>query len=166
MSRNRSCTDERGMTLAEVLVAMAIVAIGLVAVSQAIPIAAYGIQEGSQKSTATFLANQRLEQVRNAQWAVTPAADTVGVSPSSGVAPQAGGVPTFPDEGQVAAPYAAYARQVRISDCGVAPGCAGLVKAGMRQVTVAVSFRPLTARGQAAAGSTESVVLSTYVAQR
>ena len=60
----RLVLDERGMTVAEVLIAVVIIGVGLVALSSAIPLAAYGIQEGNQLSTATFLANQRLEQIR------------------------------------------------------------------------------------------------------
>ena len=60
--------DVRGMTIAEVLIAVGIIGVGLLALCSAIPIAAYGINEGSQLSTATFLANQRMEQVRNARW--------------------------------------------------------------------------------------------------
>ena len=94
--------DQRGMTLAEVLVALPIITIGLLALLSAIPLSTYATQDGRQTSTATFLANQRLEQVRNAQWtatchvdpgtlAVGPGADVidqVGVSASSTVAPK------------------------------------------------------------------------------
>src|SRR5882672_288207 len=97
--------DQRGMSLAEILVACAIIAVGLVGLLSAVPTASYGIQEGRQLSTATFLANQRLEQVRNAQWTQCPAVDTLGVSASASAAPASGGTPTFPDEGPMAAPY-------------------------------------------------------------
>src|SRR2546422_9761029 len=94
--------DQRGMSLAEILVACVIIAIGLVGLLSAVPTASYGIQEGRQLSTAAFLANQRLEQVRNAQWVQCPApgspADTLGVSASAAAAPASGGATTFPDE--------------------------------------------------------------------
>ena len=57
--------DQRGMSLAEILVASVVIAIGLVGLLSAVPLASYGIQEGRNLSTATFLANQRLEEVRN-----------------------------------------------------------------------------------------------------
>lgn len=162
----RLIRNENGMSLSEVLVSMAIVSIGLVALLSAVPLAAYAIQEGKQLSTATFLANQRLEQARNAQWSAIPAADSLGISASPTAAPQSGGMTTFPDESSLAAPYAGYSRQARITDCGVAPGCGGITNAGLRQVTVTVTYTPLTGVGQAAAGGTKSVVVSMLAAQR
>jgi prepilin-type N-terminal cleavage/methylation domain-containing protein len=154
--------NERGMTLLEVLVAVGIISVGLVALSSAIPIAAYGIQEGKQLSTATFLATQRMEQVRNATWqaasdpGVVPqvlAVDKLGVSGSETAAPVGdGGAVTFPDETPVAAPYADYNRTVRITDCGAA-GCAGITNADLRQVTVTVTYRPMTGVGVAPTAS-------------
>src|SRR5712692_5410336 len=143
--------NQHGMTLAEILVALAIIGIGLVALAAAIPLAGYGIQEGSQLSTATFLANQRLEQVRNATWSATPAVDILGVSASTTVPPQTGATITFPDESPLAAPYAGYNRTVRVLDCS-APGaqCSGILNPTMRQVTVTVTYTPITGVGQAA----------------
>ncbi len=60
--------DQAGMSLAEILIACVIIAIGLVGLLSAVPTASYGIQEGRQLSTAAFLANQRLEQVRTDEW--------------------------------------------------------------------------------------------------
>jgi len=172
----RHVLDERGMTLAEVLIAVAIIGVGLVALSSAIPLAAYGIQEGNQLSTATFLANQRLEQIRNATWQVAQpapavpavaAVDTLGVSATSTAAPvAAGGVITFPDEVPLGAPYAGYTRTVRITGCDAGLGCGGIVHADLRQVTVAVSYRPMTGIGVAPAATTKSAVVTMYVAKR
>ena len=64
--------DQRGMTVPEILAAVVVIMVALVALASAIPISAYGIQEGSQLTTATFLANQRLEQVKLKQWTVKP----------------------------------------------------------------------------------------------
>src|SRR5216684_6753090 len=90
--------DQRGMSLAEILVACVIIAIGLVGLLSAVPTASYGIQEGQQLSTATFLANQRLEQARNAQWVAAPAADTLGVSASTSAPPPSAGAPPLPHQ--------------------------------------------------------------------
>jgi type II secretory pathway pseudopilin PulG len=159
--------DQRGMTLPEILAAVVVIMVALVALASAIPISAYGIQEGSQLTTATFLANQRMEQVKLAPWTATPVADEIGVSASATAAPQkGGGITTFPDESPVAAPYTQFTRTVRVTDCGLGAGCGGLVHAGLRQVTVSVSYRPLTGRGQAAAGSTKSAIVTLVVAQR
>ena len=156
--------NQQGMTLAEILVAIVILGVGLAALASAIPLSNYGMQEGSQLSTATFLATQRLEQVRNAKWEVSPALDNLGVSSPSTAAPQSGGVTTFPDESPVAAPYTAYTRQVRIIDCSVGAGCAGVVHADIRQVVVTVGYRPLTGVGQAVAN--KSVVVTLLIAKR
>ena len=158
--------DQRGMTVPEILAAVVVIMVALVALASAIPLSAYGIQEGSQLTTATFLANQRLEQVKLKQWTVKPDVDAVGLSASATAAPQIGGVTTFPDESPVAAPYTQFTRTVRITDCGIGAGCGGVVHAGQRQVTVTVSYRPLTGQGQAAAGTTKSAIVSLVVAQR
>lgn len=155
--------NQRGMSLAEILVASVIVAVGLLALLSAIPIASYGIGEGTQLSTATFLANQRLEQVRNAQWTATPAVDLLGLSASMSAAPRTATFTTFPDETPMAAPYTGYTRQVRVTDCGVAPGCVGVTNAGLRAIMVTVSYQPLTGVGTAATGTTKSVVVQTLI---
>ena len=78
MSRCRRLFNERGITVAEVLIAAAILGLGLAALMTVVPVASYAIQDGNQTSTATYLAQQRLEQVRNARW--TAVADCVGLS--------------------------------------------------------------------------------------
>ena len=162
----RHVLDERGMTVAEILIAVAIIGVGLVALSSAIPLAAYGIQEG----------NQRLEQIRNAAWqAARPApavpavaaVDKLGVSSPDTAAPVGdGGVITFPDETPIGAPYAGYTRTVRIRSCDVGLGCGTIIHADLRQVTVTVSYRPMTGIGVAPAGTTKSAVVTMYIAKR
>src|SRR5215470_16779475 len=105
--------DATGMSLAEILVACAIVGIGLAGLLSVVPTASYGIQEGQQLSTATFLANQRLEQVRSAPWTAMPANDCLGKSDSASVAPTSpacngAAVTTFPDDSPMPPPYAGY----------------------------------------------------------
>jgi len=164
--------NQAGMSLAEILVACVIIAIGLVGLLSAVPTASYGIQEGRQLSTAAFLANQRLEQVRNAQWVQCPApgapADTLGVSAGS-AAPVSGGATTFPDESPIAAPYGDYTRTVRITSTQPDDACVGGVggpNVGLRQVVVTGSYRPSTATGLAAAGTTKSAIVTMQFAQR
>ena len=159
--------DQRGMTLAEVIIAVGIIGVGLIALSAAIPLAAYGIQEGSQLSTATFLANQRLEQVRNATWQASPAVDTLGISASSTSAPVGdGGATTFVDESPMAAPYAGYTRRVRVTDCGTGLGCSTIVDSTLRQGTVTVSYRPMTGVGMAPVSTAKSAVVAMYITKR
>src|SRR5262249_47769833 len=154
----------------------------------------YGLSEGNQLTTATFLAEERLEQVKNAPWMCTatpcpnpPGAsgnDCVGVGPAAvptvppnwtctnGAINLAAGAVTFADEpmGTIAPAYAGapaytnYSRTVRIQDCGVTP-CMGITDAGMRQITVTVNYNPITANG-GAAGNTKAVTLTMLVARR
>jgi type II secretory pathway pseudopilin PulG len=166
----RTITGESGMSLAEILVASVIIAIGLVGLLSAVPVASYGIHEGRNLSTATFLANQRLEQVRNAVWTLSPANDCLGTSASSAVAPTSAacngaGVTAFPDEAPMAAPYGDYTRTVRITDCSVA-GCGTIVSADLRQATVTVSYTPMTGAGGVSTGSTKSAIVTMLVAKR
>jgi prepilin-type N-terminal cleavage/methylation domain-containing protein len=162
--------NQRGMTLVEIMLAVAIIGVGLTALAAAIPLAAYGIHEGSHLSTATFLANQRLEQIRNARWEDgPPCADQLGVSATASAAPTGscpGGGVTFPDENPVAAPYADYSRSARVTSCGVGAGCNGIVDGDLRQVTVTVTYRPMTGVGLSAAGTNKATTVSIYVAKR
>jgi prepilin-type N-terminal cleavage/methylation domain-containing protein len=149
-----------GFTLAELLVAFAVIAVGLAAIMAAIPFGAFGVQEGNQMSTATFLADQKLEQVRNVPWTGTLANDCLGISASPTAAPRVpaaatctygattvaanGTLPWLADEGTAAiAGFSGYSRQVRITDCGVGAGCTGVVDSGLRLVTVTVTYTPL-----------------------
>ena len=150
--------------LAEVLVAVAVVAIGLSALTSAIPVSTVAVSEGARLSTATFLAGARLEEVRAAQWSAAPAVDRLGVSGAALFPPQSGGATTFADEGALPDPYAGYSRQVRILDCGLPPGCGAVSSTGLRQVTVTVAYRPVTASGLAALD--KSVSVTTLVARR
>ena len=175
--------SERGMTLAEILAAVAIVGIGLVGLMTVIPISTYGVQEGKQVSTATFLAEQRLEEVRAARWASTPKTpngndpDCLGVgvegAPTSlrcvRTTPTACSdgttCTTFTDEASVAG-YPGYSRIVRIEENGPASsGCTDPAAPEQRLVTVTVSYRPLSATG-ATASATKDVTLQMLVAKR
>ncbi len=153
----RLARNQRGITIVEIMIAVGILSVGLLALSSAIPLAAYGIQEGNQLSTATFLANQGLEQVRNAQWTACPGVDNLAAAAAS-----ATGAP-------MPAPYAGYSRQVSITDLLGPATCPGGVltgTTGLRQVTVTVSYRPMTGIGVAPATASKSAVLTMYISQR
>lgn len=163
--------DERGMTLAELLVATVILGIGLVALMGLIPISIYGLQEGKQGTTATFLAAQRLEEARNAPW--TANNDCLGLGPSAAptvplaascsngaVTIAAAGV-TFADEATVTS-YSGYGRSLRITDCTA--GCAGITTATLRSATVNVTYTPLT--GVGVSPTTKTVSLTQLIARR
>jgi prepilin-type N-terminal cleavage/methylation domain-containing protein len=161
-------SNDRGLTLPEILIAIAILGIGLGALMAVVPIAAFGVQDGNQTTTATFLAQQRLEQVRGALWTATT--DCVGVSATATSAPApspsgtcSGTSVTFADEPAVSG-FTQYGRTVRVTSCGVAPGCDAVTHAAMRRVTVTVTYRPVTATGVSTTNT--SVTLEWLVAQR
>lgn len=170
--------DERGFSLVEILVAVGIIAIGLVGLAGVVSVSSYGLQEGNQLSTATFLAEQRLEEVRNAPWAASPANDCLGVS-SSDAAPTSTACSrsaptscttgtactTYPDEGAVPG-FTGYSRTVRVTDCSAGSGCMGVVHAGMRLVTVAASYHPLSGAGGTAADARKSATVDLLIAKR
>ena len=175
----RALRSDRGITLPEILVATAIISIGLVGLAIVIPLSSYGVHEGNALSTATFLAEQRLEEVRNAAWTTTPTAnDCLGVGPTAAPTSSTctrtqptsctGGTActTYPDEASVAS-YANYSRNVRVTDCSATPSvCTNINSANLRLVRVTVSYRPISGVGGTASGSSKSAVLELLVSKR
>ena len=138
--------QEHGLTLAEVLLALTVLSIGLVALISLLPLAGFGVHEGAHRSGAAFLATQRLEQIRLA----------VGSGES---------VIAFADEASLSPPHGAFGRAVRVRDCEVAPGCSGVTTPGLRQVTVTVTYPAATGHGVASAHR-GAVTVSTYIGSR
>jgi prepilin-type N-terminal cleavage/methylation domain-containing protein len=64
MSRLKSRRGQAGFTLAEILVALAIISVGLIAVSAGFGYGVDGVEAGRQQSTAVFLAEHRIEQAK------------------------------------------------------------------------------------------------------
>ena len=64
MTESKSCRGPAGFTLAEILVACAIISVGLVAVATGFGFGVDGVEAGRQQSTAVFLAEQRIEQAK------------------------------------------------------------------------------------------------------
>jgi Prokaryotic N-terminal methylation motif len=173
--------DERGITLAEVLMATAIIGIGLVGLLTVVPISSFAVYEGNGLTTATFLANQKMEEVKNAVWQQIPAGDCVGVSAGNGnfaptsnactrtnptVCNSGAACTTTADEAPVAG-YAGYNRTVRIVDCStVAGGCGGVVDPNFRRVTVTVTYHAITGTGTGTAGTTKPIVLTMNLSRR
>jgi type II secretory pathway pseudopilin PulG len=164
--------DTAGMTVAEVVIALAVITVGLLALVSTMPLSTSAIAGSNLKTTAAFLAQQRLEQIKNAQW--DAGVDTLHGAGSNGDA----AVDPWLDEGYNTiviasgpsnANYPRFRRAVRIADCSVV-SCSGIptgtVSANtLRQVTVTVSFRPLTGPGTVSAGE-ESVQVVTLITRR
>jgi hypothetical protein len=150
--------------------AVAIIMIGLVALVGVMPLATSHIGESKRKTTAVFLAQQRLEQVKNAEWRLNPAPgmDTLGGAGSIGDA----ALPAWPDEGYNTVningtPYPFHRRTVRMIDCGVAAGCgipADPSLSTIRRVTVTVFYRPMTGIGMI--GADEAMVQAATLISR
>ncbi len=155
----RALFREEGFTLVEVLIAIALLTIGIVGVGAALVFQAGGVSSASSFglaaitranyiSTATMLAQERLEQLKQLQYSAgPPAVDQFGPDPTpAGFADEAvGNIQGFPN----------FARQVRVQT--------GAPAAGMKTVTVQVSFVPPTEGGFA---QQESVQLTTIIGQR
>jgi len=65
--------EESGFTLVEILVAVFILMIGLVAVMQWFPLGTAGVETGRRQSTGVFLAEQKIEQIK--AWGLSTAAN-------------------------------------------------------------------------------------------
>lgn len=148
---NGTLSSERGFTLIEVLVAIALLTIGIVGAGAALALqsgvssgAAYGlaaVSRGDYFSTATMLAQAKLEEVKNAQY--TAAVDQITAA-------------NFPDEAYGAiANYANFRRTVTIQN--------GVPVAATKTITAQVFFRPPRESGL---GQEEGVRLVTIIAQR
>ena len=139
---------EKGFTLAEVLVAAAIVTIGLAGVTAMLQLAVASSRDGRQRSAAIFLADERVEQVRGSTW--DAAGDCLGVSPSGTLPPltstchEAGADHvSFPDDraGTLRAPFEEFTRTVRVEPCAGLETCP-VASQDLRLVTIAIGHGP------------------------
>jgi prepilin-type N-terminal cleavage/methylation domain-containing protein len=167
--RQARWSDEDGLTLVEILVAVAIIGMAAAALGVVIPVSISGVQAGAQLTTATFLAEQALERARGAAWTADPPVECLGLS-SGDLAPGPTGATChdavtseFPDEGAVDG-HPQYRRTVRIASCSTTP-CAGVIAPGLRLVEVSVAYTPLTGAGSVSA-SPGTVRLAWLVSQK
>ena len=65
---NHVALDQRGMSLVEILVALMLLAVGIMGVSQMFPGAARGQLRDRMLQTATYLAQEKVEILGNLQW--------------------------------------------------------------------------------------------------
>jgi prepilin-type N-terminal cleavage/methylation domain-containing protein len=165
--------DESGFTLVELLVAIAILMIGLVAVMQSFPLGTAGVETGRRQSTAVFLAEQKIEQIK--AWGLSTSATQgfANVAPGgtcyTSVNPRG---PCNNDNFNTIPGYPEYQRTV-ILQClttalppnpaftVVGPPCPATSTA--RLVRVQVQYRRVTTQGVLTAG--QQVDIATVIAQ-
>src|SRR5262249_29309318 len=138
--------DQSGFTVAEVVAAIAILGIGLVALLTAMTAGVADVDAARRSTTALFLAEQRMEQVK--AFALSPTVNKGFANVTVG---------NFPAEayGSIAS-YTDSRRSVTITD---SPGGA----ANTKQVEVFVFYRPATSSGL---GAETSAVVSTLLVLR
>jgi prepilin-type N-terminal cleavage/methylation domain-containing protein len=137
--------EEAGFTLAEILVACAIISLGLIAVATGFGFGVDGVEAGRQQSTAVFLAEQRIEQAK-----------ALAMRQTGLVQLTVANLPATEAYGTIAGAPPSYRRTTTITSN---PG--GLNGA---RVDVTVFYRPVTGRGVLT--TERSVSLSIFLASR
>src|SRR2546425_2716761 len=177
-TRDLVSLDERGLTLVEVLVAAAIIGIGLVGLLTVVPVSSFGVREGNNLTTATFLANQKMEELKNAVWQQIPANDCIGLSAANGnVAPtsntctrtnptacNSGAACTTASDETPLAGYNGYNRTLRIVDCStVAGGCGGVKDPNFRPGTRTVAYHSITGARSGSGRASQAPALTRHL---
>ena len=140
--------SQAGFSLAELLAAVFVISLGLVAVGAGFATAIQGVETSRQQTTATFLAEQRLEQVRATALGNSLVACMGFVNITTAC---------FPAQAYAAIPNApGYRSTVTITDYVVNGNIA------RKRVDVEVFYQPIVAWGVLSAE--RSVRLSTLVA--
>ena len=145
LSRLKPRSGDAGFTLAEILVACAIVSVGLVAVATGFGFGVDGVEAGRQQSTAVFLAEQRIEQAKDLAMRQTGLVQLTVAN-----------LPATEAYGSITGAPPSYRRTTTIN-----PNPGGT--AGAR-VDVVVFYRPVTGRGVLT--TERSVSLSIFLANR
>jgi prepilin-type N-terminal cleavage/methylation domain-containing protein len=161
--RTRTTSDERGFTLAEVLVATLIILVGLVAVATGFQYATSGVATGRGETVAAFLAEQRLEALKSAAIANydnLTAGTTTEFCQTSNI-----GVTGSNCQGTAITGTASYQRTTTITDVTTEAGrCTGVAPLLCKRIRVSVAYRTLTAQGDL--GQVRTVDLFAVVAPR
>ena len=149
LRRLKMRSGQAGFTLAEVMVACAIISVGLVAVSTGFGFGVDGVEAGRQQSTAVFLAEQRIEVAKELAARKPNLADLNTTN-----------LPASEAYGAITGAPSSYRRTTTITPFNTVgpPPVVG------SRVDVIVFYKPVTGRGVL---STErSVSLSIFLANR
>jgi len=145
--------EESGFTLVEILVAVFILMIGLVAVMQWFPLGTAGVETGRRQSTGVFLAEQKIEQIK--AWALCmPNLPLVPCTNQGFATIVQGGACCLNDAFGSIPGYPEYSRTVTIT---LGP------TATTRLVRVQVQYRRVTAQSVLTSG--QQVDFTTLIAQ-
>jgi prepilin-type N-terminal cleavage/methylation domain-containing protein len=176
----RSMSGQRGFTLAEVLVAVFVILVGLVAIANGFQYATSGVATGRGETMATFLAQQRIEQLKTVAmtnyegpWASGPSLQggttlaapvtTTEYCQTSNI-----GATSANCQSTAISGTASYTRVTRIWDAGPAlnlgAGCTGTAPLMCKRIHVSVTYRPVTSRGDVS--QTRTVDVYAVVAPR
>jgi prepilin-type N-terminal cleavage/methylation domain-containing protein len=144
-------TGQGGFTLTEVLVATFIIVIGLVAVASGFQFATAGVATGRGETVAIFLAEQRVEQLKNAAMTAFTSSALLNNGSTTEFC-QATNIGATSTNCQATAftGGASYQRVTTIVDsgngttCGTAPAAPPIL---CKRVQVRVTYRPVTSRG-------------------
>ena len=148
-----SFKDESGLTLVEILVAMAIIMVGLAAVMQAFPLGTQGMDTGRRQSTADFLAEQKIEEIR--AWSLAPPPQGFDNMPICN--PCNAAAPFNQENFNAIVGYAGYSRTVIVQN-GPTPNT--------RLVRVTLSYRRVTSAGVPTGGTVGTVSVETLIGKR
>lgn len=158
----RTLTGQRGFTLAEVLVAVFVILVGLVAVATGFQYATSGVATGRGETIATFLAEQRVEQLKTvAMTNYDP--PYPGVSLAAGTTTEYCQTSTIGSTGSNCQATAitrttSYTRVTTISDITTeANRCTGVAPLLCKRIRVTVTYRPVTSGGDVSQARTVDV---------
>jgi prepilin-type N-terminal cleavage/methylation domain-containing protein len=149
----RTLTGQRGFTLAEVLVAVVIIMVGLVAVASGFQYATSGVATGRGETIAIFLAEQRIEQVKTVAM-INYDPPYPGLSLATGTTTtefcQTSTIGATASNCQAGAitGTTSYTRVTTITDITTDAGrCTGVTPLLCKRIRVTVTYRPVTSRG-------------------
>ncbi len=155
--------DQSGMSLVDVLMAVFLISVGLVALLSALPFGVSGMETGRQQSTALFLAQDKLERIKawSLSAAAAPAQQGFDTIVAAGPCFTVGAGPCATEDYGTIPSYATYRRVGTATPDPATPAPPNHTRT---LVTVQVFYRPVGAQG---VSTTErQVTVSTVLARR